>query len=399
MKRRLRIAMIVSGFPTPENPVRGIFNLRSASNLATHVDISIVHLRGWRPGRLPVHRAVVSGLEVVTVSVPQSRRYGGINKAVLRALAFPLLNKFLRGFDILHAVDAAGTGVVAGPWARKLRRHCVVQVIGSDVNLILPRFGGRWGIKGWEKGITAVACNSLRLAESFRTLYPDVHNVTTVYRGVDLDRFSPEGDSQGPFRNRPPVRFLFAGGFPVHDDASGANSKGGLTLLEAWRGAESALAEAGASLLICGPGAQSDRVHAWRNSLRSPGNVAIEGSIGPGDFPSYLLGVDVVLIPSLREGLPNVALEAAAAGRAVIASNVGGLPEVVVEGETGVLLPPGDPSAWRDALTRSAKAPGEFIRMGAAARRRAETSFDSQNYAQQMCALYEAALLVGFGDQ
>jgi glycosyltransferase involved in cell wall biosynthesis len=101
---------------------------------------------------------------------------------------------------------------------------------------------------------------------------------------------------------------------------------------------------------------------------------------------------NAVLLPSIREGLPNVAVEAAACARAVIASDIGGLTEVVVNGKNGLLLPPADTKAWEAALVECARNPVALRRMGEQARQRVELCFDARHYPEQMFDLYEAAL-------
>jgi glycosyltransferase involved in cell wall biosynthesis len=81
----------------------------------------------------------------------------------------------------------------------------------------------------------------------------------------------------------------------------------------------------------------------------------------------------LAIVPSVwPEPCPTVLLEAMAAGRAVVASSVGGIPELVVDGETGLLVPPGDAAALRHALQRMLDDPTLRRRMGAAGRKRVE---------------------------
>jgi glycosyltransferase involved in cell wall biosynthesis len=94
----------------------------------------------------------------------------------------------------------------------------------------------------------------------------------------------------------------------------------------------------------------------------------------------------------MQEGLPSVAMEASACARTVFGSNVGGIPEVVIHEETGLVLPPGDVPAWRNALVGHARQPALVKSMGERARKRMETSFDSNRYAPQILDLYRAAL-------
>src|SRR5205807_1915549 len=130
----------------------------------------------------------------------------------------------------------------------------------------------------------------------------------------------------------------------------GQNVKGGETLLSAWRAREEDLRRAGASLLVGGPGATERRIGRWRATLRYPEAVIACGPIAPDDVGGHIRASDAVVLPSLQEGLPNVAMEAAACGRAVLGSNVGGVGEVVAHDSTGFLTPPGDVEAWGAVL-------------------------------------------------
>ena len=95
------------------------------------------------------------------------------------------------------------------------------------------------------------------------------------------------------------------------------------------------------------------------------------------DVPRLLAGADLVAIASLREGLPNVALEAMAARRPVVATAVAGTPELVQEGETGLLVPPGAPDAMAGALAALIADPVRRRQMGERGRRRVEQWFEA----------------------
>jgi glycosyltransferase involved in cell wall biosynthesis len=100
----------------------------------------------------------------------------------------------------------------------------------------------------------------------------------------------------------------------------------------------------------------------------------------------------VVVIPSLGEGFGMVALEAMERGRAVIASSVGGLPEIVVEGETGLLVPPGDPAALAGAIRALLADPERIVAMGKAGRRRALDAFSQDRCTRRTSELYDSVL-------
>ena len=150
-----------------------------------------------------------------------------------------------------------------------------------------------------------------------------------MYRGVNLEAYHPVGPVIAAIADRPPTRFLYLGGFPPYPGSPHkANTKGGETLLKAWETAEEPLASAGACLCIAGPDSDAASVAAWRAGLKRPDRVHLAGTLDPEAVPAYIRSSDVVLVPSLQEGLPNVATEASACGRPVFGSDVGGIPEV-----------------------------------------------------------------------
>src|SRR5207248_1164577 len=93
------------------------------------------------------------------------------------------------------------------------------------------------------------------------------------------------------------------------------------------------------------------------------------------DVPALLAGCDVFCLPSEMEGLPLVVLEAMAQGKPVVATAVGGTPELVVHGETGLLVQPGDVEALAAALAQLLADPEQARRMGEAGRERVQREF------------------------
>ncbi|WP_238537743.1 glycosyltransferase [Zavarzinella formosa] len=93
------------------------------------------------------------------------------------------------------------------------------------------------------------------------------------------------------------------------------------------------------------------------------------------DIDRLMSEADVLLLPSFTEGLPNVVLEAAAAGIPSVATRVGGTPEAIIDGQTGWLVPSGDVNTMSEALIRLAKDPARRSAMGDAARENAEANF------------------------
>jgi glycosyltransferase involved in cell wall biosynthesis len=110
------------------------------------------------------------------------------------------------------------------------------------------------------------------------------------------------------------------------------------------------------------------------------------------DVPDLLGRSDVFVLSTLSEGMPISILEAMAAGLPVVASEVGGIPEIVVDGETGLLVPPGDADALAGALRRLLDDPELRRRLGAAGRARVEEHFDVARSRRAHLALYERLL-------
>jgi glycosyltransferase involved in cell wall biosynthesis len=143
-----------------------------------------------------------------------------------------------------------------------------------------------------------------------------------------------------------------------------------------------------ARLLILGDGpARSD---VARRAAELGDAVILTGH--RDDVPAVLAAADVVLHPTSRDALPSALLEAMAAGVPAVATAVGGIPELVVDGRTGVLVPAparaGDVAA---ALARLLEDDGLRRELGAAARRRYETAFTAEHWARRLRAVYDTA--------
>jgi glycosyltransferase involved in cell wall biosynthesis len=110
------------------------------------------------------------------------------------------------------------------------------------------------------------------------------------------------------------------------------------------------------------------------------------------DLPELMPGLDLLVHPAAREGLGLALLEAASAGVAVVARAAGGVPDVVVDGKTGVLVDGGDRAALRLAVERLLAGPTERARLGAAARAHAERHFAVARLVDAHLSLYERVL-------
>jgi glycosyltransferase involved in cell wall biosynthesis len=108
-----------------------------------------------------------------------------------------------------------------------------------------------------------------------------------------------------------------------------------------------------------------------------------------GDSAAFFAGVDLLAMPSLYEGLGVAALEAMAAGRAVVATRVGGLAESVLDGDTGLLVPPRDAAGLADAIAEIAKSRSLARTMGSRGRERVRRYFSLESMARQNESYYQ----------
>ena len=141
--------------------------------------------------------------------------------------------------------------------------------------------------------------------------------------------------------------------------------------------------------LAAGTGPEGDALHDRAQSLGVADRVRWLGQVA--DVRPVLAAADVVAMPSLAEGLGVAAIEAMAAGRPVVASAVGGLPELIADGEQGLLVPAGDADALAAALGRCLGDADLRARLGAGGRLRAE-QFSTAAMARGTASVYERAL-------
>ena len=142
--------------------------------------------------------------------------------------------------------------------------------------------------------------------------------------------------------------------------------------------------------LVVGEGELRSELEAEVGRLDLGGRVRFLGL--RHDVPALLGAVDVLVLTSRYEGLPNVVIEAMATGAVAVATDVGGARELLVSGETGFIVPPGDAQAVADAVLAVLRAPESALRTAAAARRRVETEFTVDAMVRRTTELYERCL-------
>jgi len=144
----------------------------------------------------------------------------------------------------------------------------------------------------------------------------------------------------------------------------------------------------GAVFLVAGQGGEGEVLRA-----RAAGLGDCFRFLGPrDDIPCLMAAFDVLVVPSLNEGMGRVLLEAGAAGTPVVASRVGGIPDVVDEGVTGLLVGVGDVGGLVEGVVSLAASPERRALMGAAARAKVVPHFSLETMVRRIEALYEELL-------
>lgn len=151
-------------------------------------------------------------------------------------------------------------------------------------------------------------------------------------------------------------------------------------------------AHAGVELTVAGDGPARPRLEEQARALGVADAVTFTGWIEPSAVPALIQASTIVLMPSRTEGLPLVSLQTAQMARPLIAAQVGGLPEVVLDGRTGLLVAPDDVQALAAAITRLLDAPALAARMGRAALSHVAQTFNWYGYVNAYEHIYDLAL-------
>jgi starch synthase len=316
-----------------------------------------------------------------------------------------LHDQVLRVFsaDLSMADAVAGAGLVhSHTWYANLAGHLASLhygiphvVTAHSLEPLRPwkaeQLGGGYALSSWAERVAvtsaaAVVAVSDGMANDIRAAYPDIspERIRVIRNGIDTIEYAPDAGTDvlvkhGVDLSRPYV--IFVGRI--------TRQKGLPVLLRA-----AAMLDPSAQLVLCAGAADtaelrgevSDLVAGLRAS-RS-GVIWIPDMLPRPEIVQLLTHALAFVCPSVYEPLGIVNLEAMACGTAVVASRVGGIPEVVDGGVTGLLVPPDDPASLADALNALLRDPGRAEAFGLAGRERAVTSFSWDSVAARTVALY-----------
>lgn len=218
--------------------------------------------------------------------------------------------------------------------------------------------------------------------------------ITQIYNGVDTQRFAPAGAAR---REAYPAHFADAGTIVVGTVGRLQRVKDQATLLRAFARVrdEHPAWRARLRLAIVGDGPLAAELRTLADTLQITEATWFAGA--QSDVPRLLKGFDLFVLPSLNEGISNTVLEAMACGLPVLATAIGGNPELVVDGHTGRLFGTGDVAGLAGLLADYVEQPGLRDRHGAAARQRVEQQFSLQSMTGAYAGLYDRLLGAGRG--
>jgi glycosyltransferase involved in cell wall biosynthesis len=223
--------------------------------------------------------------------------------------------------------------------------------------------------------------SKLSYAEKYRPSGSIPKNWTVVHNGVDLSHFYP-----GP--GFMPPEFGVTGHPVVTVLAAQRDFKGIKHAVEAWPIVRSGRPDA--RLLLVGVGEETESLRRQVTEAGLDGDIVFAGA--RSDVPEILRASDIVLLPSTYgENLPTVLIEAGGCAKPVIASRIGGIPDIIDDGVTGLMTPPGDANAIAGAILSLLGDPERRVAMGTAGRIHVEKNFDAINWARHLRALYEDA--------
>jgi len=355
---RYRGLVITNLFPNAVEKTRGMFVLQETCALHERYELRVIAPLPWVPPFLRgipkfAHHAAPPREDVRGIKVEHPRHlviprilrrtYGAFLLRGIRRLFDQLCKRHAPQFVLAHYTYPDGWAALQLTRPRGL--PLLVKVRGSDVNIFTAEPRRRALTMEALQGADRVVAVSHALKDKMIELGLAAERISVVQNGIDTERFRPldraacRAELDLPTQ---PFTFLFIGNM--------REIKGVFPLLDAFR----ALRDAGnpARLVMIGAGELSEAVAARIAELGLGDCITQLPPVAHAEIPRWLGACDCLLLPSLMEGYPNVLVEALACARPVIASRVGGIPEIVVEGRTGLLVPPGEAQPLCAAMQR-----------------------------------------------
>ena len=347
---RGKLLFISNLFPDSREPYRGLDNATVLHALADRWDIRALAIRPTLPfrGTARTPRGIDAPFAPRYIAAPYVPKIGSrVNHRLMaRALRGPvreLRREF--AFDVVLSSWIYPDSCAVARLAAELDFPFVAIAQGSDVHQYLRHPVRRRIIAEALPQAAAIITRSAELARLLADAGIPRGRLHPVYNGIDFTRFAPAERSGPP--DAP--RVLFVGNF--------YGIKNPLLLIEAHARLCAQPALAGCRLVMLGGGPLLEEARALADRLGFGAQVTLAGRQDAAAVARHMQAADVLALPSDNEGVPNVILEAFASGLPVVASRVGGIPEVHTGDFLGRLATPGDLAALTGALHAVLTAP------------------------------------------
>lgn len=283
--------------------------------------------------------------------------------------------------DIIHVSDVVPSGFLASLCCKHI--PLIVGLRGSDIKVFAKKVLFRWSVKYALKRATKIVALSNDLKQEAIKLGAREDKIEVISGGIDTVQFKPGDKHVAKLRLDLPGKFLilFVGNL--------IKLKGVDKLIKA---SAKLICELPHQLVIIGDGPERARLEQLTSNLEV-GNALFTGRVQHQDMPLYMNAADVLALPSESEGLPDTVQEAMACGVPVIATNVGGLPELITDGVNGFLL--NNEAELEECLQLLISNPELRAEMGANAREFAVNNLSIEKVINQTEELYTSVLKRG----
>ena len=402
--KKLHILILSSLYPNGSNPTAGTFVQEQAKYLKnTGCEITVVSpiavpvipvegLSAWRNLR---RIKVDDMLEGIRVFYP---RYLHLPKRILGEYSFSFDFYFIKSViqsviktfqpDVLHVYTATPDGVIG----LFIRKHffvpLVVSLIGSDIN-VWP-FGSKLIYRLTKQVISEadkVVAVSNALKKKARGIVAPKNPIAVIYNGCDPKKFAFDKSARFYLRKKwhipkQSIVFLFIGNI--------LKTKGVFELLEAFYLLIKKLPDN--YLIFIGDGKKRKVLVQQATKIGISNEVIFVGRRPHDEIPRWLSMADALVLPSYSEGLPNIIVEAMACQRTVIATKVGGIPEIIVDGQSGLLVKPKDRVALMKAMEKVARDKDLRLKLGNVSRKSVTEKLSWDENIKKLTDIYKSIM-------
>lgn len=358
----MKVLVFTHHYPSKRLPTMAPYSFSTYRALARRCEVRLVGATPWWTRVRTAPREVFAGAREthtgIDASFPTYWSVPGVPRLHARAMLAslgPSMAALRREFpfDAILAAWAYPDTVAAAALARAAGVPLITTVLGSDINEQPRSPALRAQIVPALQQCERVVAVSAALGDRLVELGVDRARVVVLHNAVDGERFAIRDKAKPRVGLGIPADaavVLYAG---YHVPEKGVD-----VLVESIAHLDR-MGRSDVQLMMVGGGELLEPLRARVSALGLRGRVRLLGWALPRDIPDFMAACDVFCLPSRREGCPNVVLEALASGRPVVATRVGGVPELVREGEdgNGVLVPAGEPDALAAGLKRALERP------------------------------------------